>query len=324
MKILLISYLISTLFLNSDVFAQSTAREFFEQGQSALSQGNNAKAIDFFEKSIEVDSDFALAYSALGSVYLDNNGKTEDVVWLFEQAAQLEPQNVENYANMCRAHFQVQEHDRAEVACLKALSIDPNFGSAQLLLAWIYLLGKSQPADSVKYFNEVIKRIPNNPKIFYGLGMAYAKNNEQAKALDVITNLRAMGEESLASQLERLMRPGGIPDAMIQTLPQRPMVDTALSKVVKAMPETPAPVASGSSPSGTVRIQLRGKLNSTVEPSADGASSKGKDSKEDGGYGVQDYPELSIKERVDRVRRLRGNSGSGRGQGSVTLQPPSP
>ncbi len=296
-------------------FAQNTVSELFDLGQSAQAQGDIPKAIDFYEKAIESDPDFASAYSALGSVYLDQNGNVDDIVWLFEQAANLEPQNPEHYTNMCRAYFQAQKHDWAESACLKALSIDPNAGAAKMTLAWVYLFGKSQPGLAVKYFKEIVEKVPN-PKIYYGLGMAYARNNEQANALDIVTKLRGMGEETLASQLEKMMRISNGPVTQIPGLPAT--ANTGRSEIVSDKPPA-EPVKQTRDPQslGKIRIQLKASLPTSDVTSVTAGSSEG--NSEDS-YGPEDYKPLTLKERQERVRNMRGSTGKASGKATVTTQ----
>jgi Flp pilus assembly protein TadD len=323
--ILLVLGIAAEFFTQDIVLAQDAAKELYDQGQTAANQGDTTAAIEFYEKSIDANADFAPAYSALGSVYLDNNGKMEDVIWLFQQAAELEPQNAENYTNMCRAYFQSQQHDWAESACLKALTIDPNSGSAQLSLAWIYLIGKPQPADAVKYFTAVIDKIPNNPKLIYGLGMAYARNNQQAEALDVITNLRSTGQETLASQLEKMIRPSAEmmapPAGVMGTRPTVPAPsDAGPSKVVKSKPiETPVAVHTpdpNAPPPGTIRIQLKARLPPTDTTAAGKEAVDGEDHE----YSVDDYKPLTLQERQERVKKMRGNMGKMSGKANVSTQ----
>ncbi|MCB9772310.1 MAG: tetratricopeptide repeat protein [Candidatus Omnitrophica bacterium] len=298
------------------VFAENiTAQELYDQGQAAANAGDTAKAIDFYEKAIDADADFVAAYSALGSSYLENNGNIDDIVWLFQQAADLEPKNPEHYFNMCRAYFQFQKHDWAEAACLMALSIDSNNGAPKMILAYVYLYGKNQPADAIKYFKEILERAPN-PKIYFGLGMAYARNNEQANALDIITTLRGKGEEALASQLEKMVRQTAQP-AMptdYQQATHLPPIESGPSKVITARTETkPKPKTVSTDENavspGKIRIQLRARLPSTTG-----------ESKDDDSYGPQDYKPLTLKERQDRVKRMRGNVGKASGSGTVSTQ----
>lgn len=308
----IICFFIGYLFFVHGVYAQNTAIEFFDLGQSAQGQGNVAQAVDFYEKAIETDPDFPAPYSALALVYMDQGGNIDDIIWLLEQAANLEPQNADHYTNMCRAYFQAQKHDWAQSACLKALSMDPNAGPAKITLAWVYLFGKSQPAEAIKYFKEIIEKVPN-PKFYYGLGMAYASNNEQANALDVVTKLRGMGEETLASQLEKMMRSNSGAVSEVPALVPNPTAGP--SQIVKDKPPVSLPTETPQAQSlGKIRIQLKARL-----PSSDEASGEsGPD--EDNSYGPQDYKPLTIKERQDRVRKMRGNTGKAKGSGTVTTQ----
>lgn len=297
--------------------AQSAASELFAQGQERMQQGDILKAIDFYEKSIDADPDFAPAYSALGQVYLDQNGNIDDIVWLFQQAADLEPQNAQHYSDMCRAYFQYQKSDWAQAACLKALALDPNAGAAKVTLAWVCLFGTGQPAEAIKYFKEVIEKIPN-PKMYYGLGLAYARNNEQANALDVITTLRGMGEETLAGRLEAIMRSGAGPVGQRPDIPI-PNVHAGSSEIVRAqVKKSPEPAINADSSVGKIRIQLRARLPSGSETAS--SSQETKVNPMDDGYDLEDYKPLTLKERQDRVRRMRGNTSKARGQAVVTTQ----
>ena len=73
-------------------------------------------------------------------------------------------------------------------------------------LGWIYLVGKNaNPAKAVIYFKNVIKSTPN-PNAYFGLGIAYFGDNKREKVLDVITQLRDMGQDEYADKLEKSVR----------------------------------------------------------------------------------------------------------------------
>ena len=307
------------LFLADPAWAQNpanTAKELYSQGQKAFDQGDVNKAIELFERSIELDPDLAPAYSALASVYLSNNGQLNDIIWLFEQAAALEPKNIENYTSMCRAYFQFREPDKAEAACRKALSIDPNSGSAQLALAWVYLLGKVQPRDAIYYFNEVLKKA-KSPKIYYGLGMAYGRNNDFGRVLEIVTKLRGMGEETLASQLEKMIRRG---EAGVPQEEPLPAMGAGPSQVVGASPQTKEASAPRSEHGsiGTQRIQLRGKIiQSSAYSQAQGTQAS--ETGENESSNMQGH-ESSARERLEKVRQIRGYPRTSHATGTVSIQ----
>lgn len=311
-RVFWVSMIVASICLSGlvPVLSQTTSQELFDAGVAARDQGDINAAIDHFEKCIETDQDFSPAYNELGLLYLSNGGNTDDVVWLFEQAAKINPQEPEYYSNMCRAYFQNEQFDWAESACLQALRVNPQYGSAQLSLAWLYLMGMGRPADAIPYFKQVIERMPK-PKIYLGLGMAYARNNDMANTLDVITKLREMGEEALATQLEKLIRPKGEAPPVFEPFQHRSAPE---SKIVTSREEpAPAPAAAPQSPVPFGKIQIRGRLVPPQIKSADGTLAGSPEA-------TNDYEGLSIAERMERVRRMRGATRSGSTQGTVNIQ----
>lgn len=318
MTIIRLSILIIIAFCSSSLYAEEvskSAEELLQEGQAAFDQGDSLKAASLFEQAIEVNPDFAPAYNALGLAQLSSDGKLEDIIWLFEQTAEIEPQNPEAYFNMCRAYFQHQEADKAEAACLKALSINPEMGSAQLTLAWVYLMGKGDAPQSIAYFKKVLDKI-KNPRIYLGLGMAYARNGDTGHVLEIVTQLRSQGEEVLANQLEKMIRPRGEIPEIPATLQAPPVPGEVSSKIVTAKPPVEPEPVLGTAP-GTQKIQLRGRLlPPTIQPSAQTSTSDMDQDDED----EQSYRELTIKERMDKVRKMRGGARSGRATGTMNIQ----
>jgi len=303
-------FLLFTLPVFSQDTSHNIAEKLYDSGQESFSRGDTDKAISFYERSIEADPDFSPAYKALGEATIAANGQPNDIVWLFEQAAILDPKNPERYTDLCRVYFQSQKNDMAEAACLKALSIDPGLGSAQLTLAWVYLIGKVQPADAIHYFNEVLKRT-QNPKIYLGLGMAYARNNERGRVLEIITLLRGKGEESLARQLEKMIRPtGDVPEQPANTIQASP------SQIVKGSPEKFKPPVNDHGVAGSQKIQLRGKISFTPRQAV--VSNPPTD--ENGEATDAEGHESSVQERMEKVRQMMGNRSSGRIRGTTNIQ----
>jgi hypothetical protein len=142
----------------------------------------------------------------------------------------------------------------------------------------------------VRYFEEVLKRI-QVPAVYYGLGMAYAQSGKRAQVLDTVTHLRNVGEAQMAAQLEGMIRsnqpvaPPPPPTAL--GLPER-----QAGTLVPATPPAPAEPSASEGQTGTMRVRLRGQLN-TPEVTASGqnpASSSG---------------ERSAIERIREMQRRR-------------------
>ena len=181
--------------------AAETLQELFQQGEAAYQKGEYDKAIRYYEQAVEINPNFAPVYNALGLARSGRNDPLSDVVWSFNVATDIDPNYAEAYDNKCRVLFRANKHAQAEEACRKALAVNPDLGSAQLNLAWVYLVGKQQPQDAIFYFQQVLEKI-KNPMVYFGLGIAYSMKGDSANVLDIITTLRGMGENNLATQLE--------------------------------------------------------------------------------------------------------------------------
>jgi tetratricopeptide (TPR) repeat protein len=247
------------------VFAQ-TLRDYYEKGEAEYQRGNYQKAIQEYEKAVELDPNFAPLYNALGLAHQAMQDKLADVIWFFKVAVDIDPQYADAYHNMCRAYYQAGKHNEAEQSCRKAMAINPDMLSAKLSLAWIYLVGKQQPADAVSYFNQVLGKI-QSPMIYFGLGLAYAQSGDRARVLEVITVLRNQGENNLATQLERsIMTPMQpyIPENFSQfSLPAAQNSSRLIEATPKPKPQT---VEDAAAQPATMKIRLRGTLNTVPVP----------------------------------------------------------
>ena len=318
MRILTITFLVLTgigILGTSDGRAE-TMRDYYVTGEQAYMEGRYEDAVSAFEKAIELDPNFAPVFNALGLVYRDMKAQTSDVVWFFKVAVDIDPDFIQAYDNMCKTYFQASEFDLAEKSCLKALALNPQYGSAEITLAWIYLAGKSRPADAVYYFQRVLEKI-QNPMVYFGLGLAYSMQGDRARALEVITQLRQLGKDDLASQIESTMR-GPVKEGSagyVPTITAPVGREPSAGQIVSAHPEPePAPADSGSG-AGSTRIRLRGKLSSRggaapTPPAAEQKEKKSASSSSSSTLG-QHTTGISAAERIRRLQQLQQGLGGG-------------
>jgi len=241
--------------------AADPLRENFENGYKAYNSGDYEKAVAYYEKVVEINPDFAPVYVALAQAYQELKAPLSDLEWFYGVALDINPDYVEVYDNMCRMYYRATKFDLAEQSCLDALKINPNLGSAELTLGWVYLAGKSEPAKAIYYFNRVLDKV-KNPLIYFGLGMAYSMNGERAQVLDVVTKLRGMGEEELAGQLENTLRTYVDVQPVEQRVTQLPQRQPG--QIISAgtdIASAPPPVSPPTGASGQMTIRLRGQLS---------------------------------------------------------------
>ncbi len=280
------------------LFAQNI-KALFQEAETALANSDYPKAIDLFGKIIEMEPNFAPAYNGLAMAYRENKSDMNEVIWLLKTATDIDPNYAQAYDNLAKAYYNVGNFDKAEDYSLKALSINPDLVSSQLSLAWIYLLGKSQPDKAIPYFKQVV--VKNKiPMALYGLGIAYCQNGEQPMAMESVTELRGLGKEDLAGQLETMMRARSSAGhqanpALAQAAGMPPPgASSPAQNNAPASPAAPAPAKTNDNKKSIMKVRLRGKIVPTgSEPSAPSGN-----------------PEQDAAARLEHIKSLRSGGSA--------------
>src|SRR5215211_5594041 len=130
-------------------------------------------AIEHFRRAIEIDANFALAYSALGSCYVNR---------------------------VLKGLGQAGDHDKAKNAFRKALALDPKLLEARMQMVFIYLTdGQKQKARAEV---ELLRQeYPNDPGVHYVRAVVARLDGDYEKALRSFDRMVRLnpGERVLAS-----------------------------------------------------------------------------------------------------------------------------
>ncbi len=112
-------------------------------------------AIEHFRRAIEIDSTFAVAYSALGSCYVNR---------------------------VLKGHGEAGDHEKAKVAFKRALALDPRLLEARMQMVIIYLTsGQKQKARAEV---EMLRgEYPNDPGVQFVRGIVARLDGEYDRAL---------------------------------------------------------------------------------------------------------------------------------------------
>ncbi len=115
---------------------------------TAYKKGNFDPALADFNKAIELDPKYALAYNGRGNVY-DEKGNRDQAIADFTKAIELNPKYYEAYGSRSLAYSLQKNYDKAIADDLKQIELDPKQGAGykRLLLdlpfsgnAWIFAL----------------------------------------------------------------------------------------------------------------------------------------------------------------------------------------
>ena len=139
-----------------------------------------------------------MAYKATGAPW-------SKVAKHYEQAVAINPAFSFAYENLAKGYYAHGDFDKAEEYCLLALEHEPGLVTAQIALGWIYLLGKSQTSEAIEAFEQVLDR-QEASYAYLGLGLAYFLENNRVQVLEMITQLKRSGQDTLATHLEAMLR----------------------------------------------------------------------------------------------------------------------
>ncbi len=130
-------------------------------------------AIEHFRRAIEIDPNFALAYSALGSCYVNR---------------------------VLKGLGQAGDHEKAKNAFKKALALDPRLLEARMHMVFIYLTG-GQKQKARAEVDLLRKEYPNDPGVQFVRGVVARLDGDYEKALRSFDRMVRLnpGERVLAS-----------------------------------------------------------------------------------------------------------------------------
>lgn len=232
-KILTTLIIIFAVTAVSSASAVDVLKSIFEQAMHEFAKGNYQEAIKLYEKTLEIHPQFAPSYNYMGMAHKEAGTDLKEVISLFQKAVEIDPDYVLAYDNLCKAYYGIADFDGAEKNCLKAVELDPGFVSSKLALAWIYLLGRSQPGHAISYFEEVVNASDEDiPYAQFGLGLAYFMSGEKFKTLEMITTLKMNGHEKFAVQLENMIRDNSYVPKVPEGMPLLPSATLAKDKAI--------------------------------------------------------------------------------------------
>ncbi len=158
----------------------------YQKGEDILhrSSGTKAemdKAMEYFEMSIQQDSNFAQAWIGMAEAY------TEAIFWhrispvvalpksraAAERALALDPELGDGYGALGAVEFIEHHFDESERQLHKAIEFNPNYQYAYENLGWI-MLYRNKVEEAIRYFNKCSDLDPLSTRFKGSIGNAYA------------------------------------------------------------------------------------------------------------------------------------------------------
>ena len=159
------------LFSTSLVFGDLQEDEdiFFEKGERAFRSGNLLKALSFYDRAIELNSEHLDSLFKKGGVLLILN-KTDEAIMLFDKILEIDPNHVDALSFKADELVKMEKIQEAKPLYERVLNIEPeNVGALSFKADELVKMGKI--SDAISLYEMILKV---NPRGTDPIGISYA------------------------------------------------------------------------------------------------------------------------------------------------------
>jgi serine/threonine protein kinase/Tfp pilus assembly protein PilF len=181
------------------------AYDYYLKGRNSWYKYNKEsleKAIIYFEKALEIDSTYALAWSGLSDTYIQQHtdagiplnkviGKARIAA---EKAIKFNPSLAESHTSIADVYRFEGDWNKAIEEAKKAIEINPNYTLAYFFLG-IYLDRTGNPQESIETYKKALQIDPFDPYISGNLAGVYLRSGQIKKAVKQLKENIALNPE---------------------------------------------------------------------------------------------------------------------------------
>jgi len=169
---------------------RAKAVQFFRDGLSFLSKDDCEKALPYFEKAVDSDSNYAEAWAQSGFCN-EKLGRHAEALEASKKAVNLRP-SAESYFNIGLASFYLKQYRDAAEAYRQSIKLDPyNSADAYYAVGLVYRdWGKAD--EEIQAYKQAIRLRPDYTVAYERLGARYLKSKKFSEAVEVFRQLSTL------------------------------------------------------------------------------------------------------------------------------------
>ena len=195
------------------------ARVYKIWGNARQAQGKVEEAKNCYAKAIELDPDFAEAYTNLGTIYAQEQ-QWQSAIAFYQKAIALQPNLASTYRNLARVWAQMGQLSEADGCWFKAYSLEPAKATPEEhIQLGDNFLRQNQVTQAIRCYCHAIELNPNFNQAYQQLGNAL---KAQRKLQEEVANYRKNNENqaNISGDLLNTVVVGGNPKAELHQNPQ--------------------------------------------------------------------------------------------------------
>jgi tetratricopeptide (TPR) repeat protein len=169
---------------------RAKAVQSFRDGLSFLSKDDCEKALTYFEKAVESDTNYVEAWAQAGFCN-EKLGRHTEAIEASKRAVTLRP-SAESYFNIGLASYYLKQYRESVDAYRQAIKLDPyNSADAYYALGLVYRdWGKAD--EEIQAYKQAIRLRPDYTNAYERLGARYMKSKKYAEALETFKQLATL------------------------------------------------------------------------------------------------------------------------------------
>tara|TARA_A100000164_G_C21920767_1_gene780547 strand:- start:1169 stop:2554 length:1386 start_codon:yes stop_codon:yes gene_type:complete len=154
---------------------------YFQLGVLQKKQGQSKKAIESLQKVIEIKPDHDKTWFTLGTAY-EADGKNQEAITHYNKAIEINPGYTKAYGNLGKLYTDIGNFSEAEDKLKTVVQIDPEYADGFMRLGILYLEQEkfSEAIENLSYATKLDKKDFNK---FFNLASAYNNTMEWDKAV---------------------------------------------------------------------------------------------------------------------------------------------
>jgi Tfp pilus assembly protein PilF len=169
---------------------RAKAVQFFRDGLSFLSKDDCEKALPYFEKAVDSDSNYAEAWAQSGFCN-EKLGRHAEALEASKKAVSLRP-SAESYFNIGLASFYLKQYRDAAEGYRQSIKLDPyNSADAYYALGLVYRdWGKAD--EEIQAYKQAIRLRPDYTVAYERLGSRYLRSKKFNEAVEIFRQLSVL------------------------------------------------------------------------------------------------------------------------------------
>jgi tetratricopeptide (TPR) repeat protein len=169
---------------------RARAVQFFRDGLSFLSKDDCERALPYFEKAVESDSNYPEAWAQAGFCN-EKLGRHTEALDASKKAVALRP-SAESFFNIGLASFYLKQYKESADAYRQAIKLEPyNAADAYYALGLTYR-DWAKPDEEIQAYKQAIKLKPDYTSAYERLGTRYLRLKKYTEAVEVFKQLAVL------------------------------------------------------------------------------------------------------------------------------------